>query len=200
MTLAESSDTRPRRRSQRALIASRETNWGVIVSEVALDKRALAFTESTLRYFGLLVVLASGTIPFLNLPVVTTLGLALAFVFVGFSIFRHANNGFRRELRIDTRFGNVRVGTVNAAGDFYERQSFRKPDVESFFIQRSKTHVGRLCMRLKKSAQPVVLFKGPEDDLIPSFERIVEALYVEKGSGKRVKTRANDRFINATFA
>ena len=200
MAFADHADTRAHRTSRRALITNRETNWGVVVSEVALDKRALAFTEAALRYLGLLVILTSGAIPFLGLPVATTLSLAVAFVFVGFSIFRHANNGFRRELRIDTRFGNVRVGMVNAAGDFSERQSFSRAEVESFFIQRSKTRVGRLCMRLKKGAQPVVLFKGPEDDLLPSFERIVEALYTKKGSGKRVQTRANDRFINATFA
>lgn len=153
-----------------------------------------------LRSLGLLIILCGGAVPFLGLPVLPTLGFALAFAFVGFSLYRYANNGFRTEVRIDTRFGKVRIGTVNAMDDFSEKRAFARSEVESFFIQRSTSRPARLCLRLKSRAQPMVLFAGPEDDLLPSFERIVEALFIKKGSGQRVQTRANDQFIHATFS
>lgn len=145
------------------------------------------------------MVLGSGVVPFLKLPITTTAGFALAFVFIGFSLFRYASNGFLSQLRVDTRFGGVRIGTINAAGDFSEKRAFPRSEVESFFIQRSASKPAKLCLRLKSKAQPLVLLRGNEDELLRPFERIVEALFVKKGSGKRVTTRANGNFIHATF-
>ena len=189
-----------RRSSHPSAVISRETNWGVVVTEVPYSAKTVSLAETSLKIFGLFVALGGGITPFLALPIITKIGFALAFVFVGYSIYRYASHGFRTELRIDTRLGDVLVGKVDAKGDFSEKRAFSKASVESFYIKRSKSGPAKLCMRLKKNAQQIVLFQADENDLLAPFERIVGALYVKKGSGRRVKTRANDQFIHATFA
>ena len=185
--------------SHRSKITSRKTSWGIIVTDSSLAKQIISFAEFSLRVTGLLMALGGGAMPFFSLPVATEIFLALAFATVGFLIYRFAKNGLRTELRIDTRIGGVQAGKINASGDFYKKRAFPRATIGSFFIQRSKTRPAKLCLRLKENAQPIALFQGTEDDLLPAFEGIVEALFVKKGSGKRVKTRANDQFIHATL-
>lgn len=185
--------------SRRPKITSRVTIWGVVVTEASYPKKVYSLAELSLRILGLLIALGGGAMPFVSLSISAKVGLALAFALVGLLIYRYAKNGLRTELRIDTRIGGIQAGKSNSDGDFAKQRVFPRATIESFFIQRSKTGAAKLCLRLKENLQPIALFQGTEDDLVPAFEGIIEALFVKKGSGKRVKTRANDQFIHATL-
>lgn len=192
-------------RRRNSKITFRETNQGVAFSERARDAQLDARLEATLRALGLLVMVGGGALSLgavqMGHSLLVSLGFAVAFAFVGFSIHRHARSGMRSELRLDTRNGKVRLGNVNARGDFTEKRVFRKQDMESFFIQRSKTPgKSRLYVRLKRNAQRVAMLEAPESELVPVLERLFEALFGEQRKpGGRVRTRVNGNMILADF-
>ena len=192
-------------RRQSAAIERRETNWGVVITEKVPDSRLVELAETVIRSFGLLIILGGGALTLFvsvsnqNNSMLFSLGMAMAFILVGFSTYRYANNGFRAELRIDSRFGEVRLGSVNSSGDFTAKRVSRKSDIESFFVMRSKQGKAKLCMRMRNNSQRVDLFEGPEKELVPALERIVEALFAQKGKAGRVRTKVTNRFIHASF-
>ena len=192
-------------RQQSSAIERRETNWGVVITEKVQDKRLVGFAETIIRSFGLLIILCGGALTLFvgvsagEASMVFSLGMALAFVLIGFSTYRYANNGFRSELRIDSRFGEVRLGSVNFSGDFAAKRVSRKSEIESFFVMRSRKGKAKLCMQMRKDSQRVDLFDGAETDLVPVLERIVAALFARTGKVGLVRTMADDRFIRASF-
>jgi|GEM_PF-2937653 len=187
-------------------VSSRETNWGVVVTEMRGDKKSIAVSEMFLRTAGLLIVLLGGALPVatggLNqaAPTFPVLGLALACAFTGFSLYRYASTGLRSELRIDVRFGWVFIGTVNSDDDFTSKRSIQRQDVESLFIERAKPGAAKLCMRLTEKSKKVVVMVGPEEELIAPLKRTFETLFSERVLRRRALTQVQGNIIQARFA
>lgn len=187
-------------------ISSRETNWGVVVTEVRSDRKTLAAAETILRSSGILITLTGGALPVIassvlqSGPAFPAIGLAAACAFIGYSVHRYASTGFRSELRIDVRFGWVFIGTVNSDDDFTPKRSIQRHDVESLFIERTRSGTARLCLRLKKKSRRVVLMAGPENELVAPLKRTFETLFSDKGNRRRARTRATGDIIQASFA
>jgi hypothetical protein len=187
----------------RPRIARRETNFGVVFTETVKNARMEAFTEGVLRCLGLLVMLG-GTVLSLGQVVVGSsefekFGMTLAFIFVGFSVYRYATSGMRSEIRVDSRFGFIRIGTVDCRNDFTEKRAFRKDQLETFFILRSKTSDAKLCLRVKNKPNQFILLEGSENDLVPVLERLYEVFFPPKNPRQRVQTRVEGDLIQARF-
>lgn len=187
----------------RPRIARRETNFGVVFTETVRNARMEAFTEGVLRCLGLMVMLG-GTVLSLGQVVIGSsefekFGMTLAFIFVGFSVYRYATSGMRSEIRIDSRFGFIRIGTVDCHNDFTEKKAFRKDQLQSFFILRSKTQDAKLCMRVKNRTNQFILLEGSENDLVPVLERLYEVFFPPQNARQRVQTRVEGDLIQARF-
>ena len=187
-------------------VRSRETNWGVVVTEVRRDRKTLVAAETILRSAGILITLTGGALPVIansvlqSGPAFPAMGLAAACAFIGYSLHRYASTGFRSELRIDVRFGWVFIRTVNSEDELTPKRSIQRPDVESFFIGRARSGTARLCMRLKRKSRRVVLMVGPENELVAPLKRTFETLFSEKGNRRRARTRVTGDTIQASFA
>ena len=189
--------------STHAPIARRETNFGVVFTETTRNAKVEAFTEGVLRSLGLLVMLGGGVLSLGQVIVGNSefdkFAMTLAFIFVGFSIYRYATVGMRSEIRIDSRFGFLRIGSVDCRDDFTERKAFRQSQLQNFFILRSKTGKAKLCMRAKNSPNQFILMEGSEAELIPVLERLYEVFFPPKRKGSRVQTRLEGDMIQARF-
>lgn len=189
--------------ASRPRINRRETNFGVVFTESAKNPKLEAFTEGVMRCLGLLVMLG-GTVLSLGQVVVGSsefekFGMTLAFIFVGFSVYRYATSGMRSEIRIDSRFGFIRIGTVDCRNDFTEKKAFRKEQLQTFFILRSKTGNAKLCMRAKNKTNQFFLLEGSESELVPVLERLYEVFFPPKNARQRVQTRVEGDLIQARF-
>ncbi len=184
-------------------ITRRETSFGVVFTEKARNPAAEAFAEAVLRCLGLLVMLG-GTVLSLGQVVIGSsefakFGMTLAFIFVGFSVYRYATSGMRSEVRIDSRFGHLRIGTVDCRNDFTEKKGFRKDQIQQFFILRSRTSNAMLCMRARNRVTQYILLEAPESELIPVLERLYEVFFPPKNARQRVQTRVEGDLIQARF-
>lgn len=191
-------------RSSHARIARRETHFGAVFTETTRNAKVEAFTEGVLRSLGLLVMLGGGVLSLGQVIIGNSefdkFAMTLAFIFVGFSVYRYATVGMRSEIRIDSRFGFLRIGSVDCRNDFTEKRAFRKSQLQSFFILRSNTGKAKLCMRAKKSPNQFILLEAAEKELIPVLERLYEVFFPPKTKGKRVQTRVEGDVIQASFA
>ncbi len=187
-------------------VASRETNWGVVVTEMRGDKASLAAAETLFRVAGMLIILLGGALPLLTgglvtyAPVAPVLGIAAACALIGFSLHRYASTGFRSELRIDVRFGWVFLGTVNSDNDFTSKRAIHRRDVESLFIERAKSGSAKLCVQLKDKSRKVVAMVGPEEELIAPLKRTFETLFSEHDLRRRAITRIEGNTVQVAFA
>lgn len=176
-------------------ITCRETNWGVVVTEAVPNPKSDALAETALRSLGLLVTLGGGALSLVvgpantGHPTLTTFGLALAFAFVGFSIYRHANCGIRSEIRVDTRLEYIRAGSVNSNQDFSARRAYRADQIEGIFIRQPKTGHARLYLRLKRNAQEIAILEGEESELAPVLVRLDQMLFAKRGGSRRHQAR-----------
>ena len=95
----------------------------------------------------------------------------------------------------------VRIGTVNVAGDVQIRATYPVSQVESFFIIRSSDRgsPAKLQMRLKTGKKTVRIAEGTEKVLLPIIERIILALKPPRMKNRRVQTKTTDRFIRMSF-
>ena len=94
----------------------------------------------------------------------------------------------------------VRLGSVNAEGEFSPNRTVRKQDVDSLFIQRSKKDAAKLCMRLKDDPRRVTLMVGPEDELVSPLKRVFETLFADKSDKRRAMTKIHASTIEAHLA
>lgn len=129
------------------------------------------------------------------------LGLLGAFVFVGVALHRWSNKGFLQKIQVDATRKEVRIGTVNIAGDFHLRATYTVVEIESFFIVRSgnPAEPANLKIRLKNTSQTVSVVEGSEAALVPILERITLVLRPPKMRNRRVRTQTTGRFIRASF-
>lgn len=183
----------------------RKTNSGFVVTDTSdrLHRNALerALKAMAFLLFPLagVIFLVPGTAADSGLSA-TNIGLVSAMCIVGLAIFLHASRGLGTELHVDPYKREIRVGTVNAKGNFRARRTMSASDAQSFFLIRANAPApATLCMRRKKGGQVVKVMKGSETELIPILERISEAFRPRHLSNKRVRTRVTGAFIHATF-
>lgn len=189
------------------------THSGLNVASVPRSKRDQAFwLEFLFKVVGALLIPAGGIVmllPTLLLPgaehstlfLAGQFGLLAAFIFVGVALHRWAGKGFRPKVEVDATRSEVRLGTVNADGDFHLRATYPVSQIESFFIIRSANPSGasKLKMRLKTGTQTVSVVEGPEASLIPILERITLTLRPPQMKNRRVRTKTTGRFIRMSF-
>ena len=183
----------------------RKTNSGFVVTDTS-DRLHRIALEKALKAMAFVVVLLSGVI--LLVPeragamgfALSNVGLACAMVIVGLALFAYAHRGLGNELHIDPYKRELRIGTVNAKGDFRIKNTVSAKDTQSFFLMRAASRApASLCMRRKKGDQVIKVMKGPEAELIPILERITEAFRPPNMANKRVRTRVTGAFIHASF-
>lgn len=184
----------------------RKTNWGFAVTDTSNRIHGNAI-ETGLKTMGLLMMPLGATLVFYpgasngeSLLMSGRLGLAIAMAVVGLALYLYASRGLARELRVDPYNREVRIGSLNAKGDFRLRAKYAADEAQSFFLIRANSpHPARLCMRAKKGGNVVKLINGTEEELIPILERISESLRPKHLANKRVRTRVTGAFIHATF-
>lgn len=163
--------------------------------------------EMAFKLAGVLIIPAGGIVMFLPLIVAGPAGLIshvsmlAAFVFVGVSLHRWADKGFRRKVQFNIARQEMCIGTLNANGNFHQQSVYSVDKIESFFIVRSKDRgtPASLQMRLKAGAKTMRVFDGPEGALVPILERITLAFRPPQQSNRRIQTKTNGRFIRVSF-
>ncbi len=185
------------------------THYGFSVSVVPPCKYDRTFlSEMLFKLAGVLFIPAGGIallVPGLihgpaQLPV--QLGLLASFIFIGVALHRRADRGFRRKVYVDSTREEVRIGTANVAGQFYQTAVYPLTKIDSFFIVRAKTPTAPSClkMRLKSGARTISLFEGAENTLIRILERITVTLRPPQKTGnRRFKTTMTGAFIRMAF-
>lgn len=184
----------------------RKTNWGFAITDTS-DRMHGNALEKAMKAMGILLIPIGGMLLLApsqssaeGIPL-TNIGLAVASAFVGIALFAYAKRGMVKELRVDPYKKEVRLGTLNANGDFTLRRTIDTSAAQSFFLIRaSAPNPARLCARMKKGGQVIRLLSGSESELVPVLERISEALRPADLPKKRVRTRVTGAFIHATFA
>lgn len=183
----------------------RRTNSEFVVTDTS-DRLHRITLERTLKAMAFLVVLLAGVILIMAEPTggsasaFPMLGLASAMVVVALALFAYAHRGLGDELHVDSYRREIRVGTVNAKGDFRTRKTISANEVQSFFLMRAVAPAPAfLCMRRKTGDQVVKIMKGPEAELVPVLERIIESFRPPNMANKRVRTRVTGAFIHASF-
>ncbi|MDD9976740.1 MAG: hypothetical protein OXQ30_03245, partial [Boseongicola sp.] len=128
--------------------------------------------------------------------------MMIAFVLVGFALYRHADKGFRTKIQIDSSNREIRLGTQNAKGRFHLTHTYPVDDVESVFIARSKDTRTKaaLKMRVKSGGQTLKLVEGSEAALTPILERVVLSLRPPQMRNRKVVTKATGGFIRMSFS
>ena len=189
------------------------THSGFNVAIVPRSKYDQAiWAEFLLKLAGALLIPAGGIVMFLPVLLLPSalggtafwasqLGLLAAFVLLGIAVHRWAGKGFRTKVQVDATRGEVRIGTVNAEGDFHLRATYPVSQIESFFIIRSGGPAlpAKLKMRLRTGTQTVNVVEGPESSLVPILERMTLTLRPPKMRNRRVRTKTTGRFIRMSF-
>ena len=131
------------------------THSGFSIASSPTSKFNLAFlAEVAFKLAGLLLIPVGGVILFLQALFAPQMagepyywhgqvGLLAAFVFVGVALHRRANKGFLPRVHVNAIREEVRIGTVNVAGDVQVRATYPFSQVESFFIIRSRSRIAR---------------------------------------------------------
>lgn len=186
-------------------IRFRRTNWGYAATELA-NKSSSAVMEKTLKTLGILMIPLGAALLFIPQATqnagtpLANVALSVACAFVGFALFVYAKRGLVKELHIDPYQRQLRIGTINADGQFSAREKVGAADVESFFLMRARPPApAQLCSRMKKTGKVVKLIKGSEDELVPILENVSDALRPKNMANKRVRTRVSGAIILATF-
>ena len=189
------------------------THSGLNVATVPMVKYHHAYiAEHFFKFAGALLLPAGGVallLPLLILPNgvslavfwTSQLGLLAAFVCLGISLHRWANKGFLPKIQVDATRKEVRIGTVNIAGDFHLRSIYPVSDIESFFIVRSgnSSVPAKLKIRLKNAPHTVCVAEASEAALVPILERITLTLRPPAMRNRRVRTKITGQFIRASF-
>ncbi|MEQ9053591.1 MAG: hypothetical protein RLO38_02680 [Roseovarius confluentis] len=183
----------------------RKTNSGFAVTDTSdrLHRNALEKALKTMGILllplGIVLLLAPSGQQSQGIPI-PGIGLAAAMAIVGFALYVYASRGFGTELRIDSFNREIKIGTVNAKGDFSLRKTIAASETQSLFLMRAAPpKPARLCMRSKKGGHVIKIINGSEEELIPVLERITEAFRPKHMANKRVRTRVTGAFIHATF-
>lgn len=162
--------------------------------------------EKTLKTLGILMIPLGAALLFIPQATqnagtpLANVALSVACAFVGFALFVYAKRGLVKELHIDPYQRQLRIGTINADGQFSAREKVGAADVESFFLMRARPPApAQLCSRMKKTGKVVKLIKGSEDELVPILENVSDALRPKNMANKRVRTRVSGAIILATF-
>lgn len=169
------------------------------------DRSALAETAGKLT--GVMMIPAGGIVLFLPgllsgpAQIATQAGMLAAFVAVGLGLHRYANRGFRRKIQVDAARGELRIGTINARGQFHLQSAYTVGEIESFFIVRSKDArtPAKLKMRLRRGAQTVAVIEGGEPSLVPLLEKITLTLRPPQMRNRSLRTKTTGRFIRMSF-
>lgn len=189
------------------------THSGFSIASAPTSKFNLAFlAEVAFKLAGVFLIPVGGVILFLQALFapqmagepfiwVGQVGLLAAFIFVGVALHRWANKGFFQRVQVDAIREEVRIGTVNVAGDVQVRATYPVSQVESFFIIRSSDRgsPAKLQMRLKTGAKTVRIAEGTEEALLPILERITLTLKPPKMKNRRIQTKTTGRFIRMSF-
>lgn len=176
-------------------IALNETSGGYRVSPVrgGIDYELVA--ESTLKFFGLVMLLSAAghwIVPaevYAGDATLMKLSLTASFILVGLGLYWHAHRGFRDELQVDVVNRELRLATRNSRGEAHIRRRIPMRDIESSFIRRSRSlnAPSQLVVRLRGVSQPLTVLSGSERDLTALHDRIGSDLRALKA---RVAARA----------
>ena len=186
----------------------RETHTGISITEDSggwTDRAELM--EIVFKLVGVLLLPAGGIVMFLpnmlagHTSLIVPVSMLSAFVFLGVSIHRWANKGFKPKLHVNPTRREVVIGTQNMEGQFHKRRAFSADAIESFFIARSKDRKtpAKLKMRLATGGQSLAVLEGPEKSLIPILERISQLMQPPAKRNQRIRTKANGDFIRVDF-
>lgn len=188
-----------------ARLRIRKTNWGFAVTDMS-DRIQSKSLEMALKVMGLILVPLGLALPFLRATTTNSgydlhsIGVASASALIGIALFFYANRGFGTEMRVDPHKREVRIGSINAKGDFRASRTFQVSKAQSFFLMRSSSPLkAQLCTRGRDGRQVIKLLNGSEAELIPLLERMSEALRPKDLPQKRVRTHVTAAFIHATF-
>ena len=161
-------------------LSTRQTTWGLVISEVHAGRDWSAVAEGALKVISIAVIFSAIAIWAVpggalgSAPLAAKLGMTASFFFVGFAAYQHAARGFNQEIHIDTSRREVRLATRNANGMSRVRRSIPMSNIESCFINRTKSRKGPsyMLLRLKGRQQPFAVAKGSEASLVPILERL----------------------------
>lgn len=183
----------------------RKTNSGFAVTDTS-DRVHRNALEWAFKAMSLFLVLFGGVVLFTPGSdaaggwSLTKLGIAVAMTIVGYALFVYSGRGLGPELHVDPYLQEIRVGTVNARGEFALRRTIPAKETQSFFLIRAASPApATLCMRRKQGGQVIKIIKGSEAELIPILERISEAFRPKHLANKRVRTRITGAFVHASF-
>lgn len=166
-------------------LSIRETSWGFIVSDLPGQLDVGLVEEASLKFFGLVMILAAGVqwlVPgtlYGGNVLLAKFGMMAMFGLVGFALFRHANRGYRAELHVDAAHREVRIATRNSRGQARARKTFAMRDIEECFVDEmaeGAQGTARLCFRVSGEDEPVRIATAPQTDLVPVLERLVRDL------------------------
>lgn len=142
---------------------------GGFIAKERLDRfKAEAVTEIVLRSVGFLLTV--GPIMFLVATLSVTRVLPAPHVLIalamcsamGLLIYAYGSRGFRRQMTLDARKGQVSVTKINVNGNGRVETWFDLNDIKSIYVQRPewKGGIATLCLRAKGRTLPVTLISG----------------------------------------
>lgn len=161
-------------------------DWGVTATQ---SSQQLSAVEVLLRVMGSTFLFASAI--FL-LPIVSGFlffesfsqseglmleSLAVFTIFAsGSALLYFSRIGIRKQIQVDTKRGEIRLGYLVKDRTFRKRMCIEKSDILSAFLHRSKSQAAatRLVLRLRNTPKPLVVFKGQEIDLKPILHEIFD--------------------------
>ncbi len=181
-------------------------DWGVTATQ---SSQQLSAVEVLLRVMGSTFLFASAI--FL-LPIVSGFlffesfsqseglmleSLAVFTIFAsGSALLYFSRIGIRKQIQVDTKRGEIRLGYLVKDRTFRKRMCIEKSDILSAFLHRSKSQAAatRLVLRLRNTPKPLVVFKGQEIDLKPILNEIFDLANPDDKSGGPPEVRRDTPF------
>lgn len=182
-------------RESKNLVKLERRDWGVTATQ---SSQQLSTVEIVLRVMGSTLLFAAAIFA---LPIISGLlffdsylqseglvaeSLAVFTIFAsGFALLYFSGIGIRKQIQVDSKRGEIRLGYLVKDRTFRERMCIKQSGILSAFLHRSKSPsaAARLVLRLRNSPKPLVVFKGHETDLKPILNEISGMANPENKSG-----------------
>lgn len=194
-----------RKKSPKSVTLQR-CSWGITITQSSYK---IDVAEAMLRILGTTFLCVSSL---LILPIIWglafadssegLLGESLAVFTIaasGFALRQFGLLGVRKQLQVDSKRGEVRFGYLRSDRQFRHSICIPQSDILSAFLFRSKSRTlpARLVFRLRSISVPLVVFKGPEFELKPALDEIIDM--ANQTSPRRIRSRTTDRLLHVRF-
>lgn len=190
-------------------IVLRKRGWGLTATQTS---RKLDIAETMLKVLGTTLLFIASV---LLLPVVWGLAHAEGFyqseglLHESLALFTIAASGMalrffsliglRKQLQVDSKRGEIRVGYLQSGRRFREKICISHSDILSAFLIKSKcsTIPARLVFRLQNDQNAVVALKGPEAELKIILNQITDM--ASRRSHRKIRSRITNRLLHVRF-